>query len=181
MAATVILLASAVAFARVIAQLAAVAPRTVGQLYPPLLAMFAVMAALAGLSFILWRTETLDPGPDDPPTDLRAAVGFGLMYAVVLLVVAAVRDAFGTSGLYTVAVIGGLPDINAVTLSTAELAAAGRVEASVAWRAILLAALANLVFKGGVAVALGPSRLALRLVPFFGAALAAGAAVFFLW
>ena len=46
---------------------------------------------------------------------------------------------FGDAGLYGVAAISGLTDVDAITLSVANLADAGRVETGAAWRAILLA------------------------------------------
>jgi uncharacterized membrane protein (DUF4010 family) len=181
MAATVVLMASAVAFARVLAQVAAVAPGVVAGVFPPLLAMFAFMTVLAAVAFFTTNRQSLDAGPEDPPTDLRGAIAFGVLYAVVLFLTAAMRDYLGTGGLYAIAAVAGLPDINAITLSTARLAAAGSVDTGTAWRAILLAALANLVFKGGVVAVLGAGRMSRRVLLFFAVALAGGAALFFLW
>jgi len=54
---------------------------------------------------------------------------------------------------------GGLPDVDAITLSTARLAQQGLVESGAASRTILIAVLANLSFKGAVVVTLGSREL----------------------
>ena len=43
------------------------------------------------------------------PTELKSAVLFGLLYALVLFGVAATREHFQQSGLFVVAVLSGLP------------------------------------------------------------------------
>jgi uncharacterized membrane protein (DUF4010 family) len=53
--------------------------------------------------------------------------------------------------------------MDAITLSTAQIANAGQVTYSTAWRLILAAAMANLVFKAGCVSALGTRELAIRI------------------
>ena len=106
---------------------------------------------------------------------------FGGIYALVLLAVAAARDHFGAAGLYTVAVISGLTDMDAITLSTAQLVTAARLDADHGWRVIVLASLANLIFKSLIVVAVGPRQLRSRIVPLFGLVLVAGTAILLLW
>ena len=65
--------------------------------------------------------ETPEPAN---PAELKSALLFGVLYAAVLLAVAFARDRFGTAGLYTVAVLSGLTDVDAITLSTARLSTA---------------------------------------------------------
>jgi len=59
--------------------------------------------------------------------------------------------------------------------------AQGRLEPLTAWRLILLAALANIVFKGTCACVLGSPALRVRIAVLFGLALAGGAAILLLW
>ena len=61
--------------------------------------------------------------------------------------------------------------MDAITLSTAELVKAGRVTADTGWRVILLAALSNLVFKGGIVALLGGRRLLISISILFSIAL----------
>ena len=87
---------------------------------------------------------------------------------VVLLAVAAAKSWFGPTGLYAVAVLSGLTDLDAITLSTSRLVATGGdIEASTGWRIIVIAVVANLLFKAGLAGSIGGWRL-LRfiLIPF---------------
>jgi uncharacterized membrane protein (DUF4010 family) len=112
---------------------------------------------------------------------LKPALIFGALYALVTLAVAFVKERFGDAGLYPVAVVSGLTDMDAITLSTANLAKAGRLDVNTTWRLILLAALSNTVFKGIAAIALGSSALRARIVVLFGLALAGGAAILLLW
>ena len=79
---------------------------------------------------------------------------FGLIYVVVLLAVSFAKEHFGQTGLFTVAALSGLTDMDAITLSTASLSQAGQLDASTAWRVIMTGGLANLLFKLGFAAML---------------------------
>jgi len=72
-----------------------------------------------------------------------SALLFGLIYAVVLFVVAAAKERYGARGLYAVAALSGLTDVDAITLSTAQLVNAGRLNAEDGWRLVVLAAISN--------------------------------------
>jgi len=181
-AALVIVLASTVVFGRVLAELGVVAPELFGRVAPPLLVMTLVMALIAGV-FLLRIGDAQGPEVEDqePPSDMKAAILFGVLYAAVLLGVAFAREFLGPGGLYVVAAVSGLTDIDAITLSTAQLMKSGGLGTSTGWRVVLVGAMANLVFKGGVVVALGHPRLRGRIAGAFGAALAGGAAILWLW
>jgi uncharacterized membrane protein (DUF4010 family) len=112
---------------------------------------------------------------------LKSALVFGVIYALVLLAVAATKDYFGNRGLYAVALVSGLTDMDAITLSTSRLAHQQRLDADLAWRAILVASLANLGFKGGVAAVLGSRRLLWQVALLFGLAIAGGIVLLVLW
>ncbi len=71
--------------------------------------------------------------------------------------------------------------MDAITLSTAQLVNSARLEPDRAWRVILLASLANLVFKSVIVTTLGKRELTARIVPLFGVVLLAGAAILLLW
>jgi uncharacterized membrane protein (DUF4010 family) len=180
-AAVVLMVASTVVFARIFIELGVVAPAVLRQVAAPLVAMALVNVLLSAVGLALWgRAPAAPAGPEDP-TQLRTALVFGVLYGGVLFAVAAAMEQLGETGLYAVAALSGLTDIDAITLSLANLADAGRVDTGTAWRAILLAALANLGFKAGIAFALGGFALAARIAPLFGISLAAGAAILLLW
>ena len=58
------------------------------------------------------------------------------------------------------AILSGLTDMDAITLSTAQLVSSARLDADHGWRVIVLASLANLVFKSLIVVALGATPFA---------------------
>jgi len=176
----VIVVASAVVFGRVLVEILVVAPEIWAGVAPPLVAMMGFMALLGGAAFLTTPTK-VDAAEQEPPSELKAAVTFGLLYALVLFGVAVARKELGTGGLYAVAALSGLTDMDAITLSTAQLIKAGSVEAATGWRLILVGSMANLVFKAIVIAAVGHARLRARTALFFGLALAGGAGIFLLW
>ena len=182
LAALVIVVASTVSFARVLVEIAVVAPSQLAAMAAPLGAMMACMLALSAAAWLLGRRDASRSLPErGNPAELKPALVFGALYALVILAVAFAKSRFGTAGLYPVAVLSGMTDMDAITLSTSNLAAQGQLEAQIAWRLILLAALANLVFKGGCACILGSPALRTRIVILFGLALAGGAGILWFW
>jgi uncharacterized membrane protein (DUF4010 family) len=115
------------------------------------------------------------------PAELKPALLFGGLYALVLLAVAAAREYFGSAGIYVVAVISGLTDVDAITLSTGQLADSKKIEPGTAWRVILIAVLSNFLFKFGIVASLGSAGLTLRVGCAFATMLLAGAGIYFLW
>ncbi len=184
-AAVVIAVANAVVYVRILAEIALVAPGFLATAAAPFALMLGLLVAL---SAALWlrgvptaRQESTEPRPPDNPSELPAAFLFAFLYAVVLLAVAWAKERFGSSGLYGVALISGLTDVDAITLSTAQLVEAGRVTAAEAWRVILVASLSNFVFKAGIVAALGQRRLLGTIAFVFGVAVAAGLAILAFW
>src|SRR5262245_8639514 len=91
---------------------------------------FAVMAVVAG-AFAAWLYYRSGPsgattakGDVDlkNPFSLTEAAKFGAVFAVVLLVVKLVQAYFPPQGMYFVAALAGLTDVDAITLSMAEFA-----------------------------------------------------------
>lgn len=179
-AAVVIVLASAVVFGRVLFEIAVVAPGILRQVGAPLGVMMLFVALLGGVLFVFARPAG---GKNDvpAPSDLKAAIVFGLLYAVVLFGVAAAKEQFGDRGLYVVAALSGLTDMDAITLSTAQLIKSGDLEVSVGWRLILVGAMANLVFKAAAIAVLGHRRLLGRIAVLFALALACGTVLLLWW
>jgi len=181
-AALIVALASTVVFARVLVEIAVVAPSILGATAGPIVAMMGVMLLVCVALYLVGSgSRELELEDEDPPSDLGSAVTFGLLYAGVLLGVAFAKQPWGDQGLYAVAAISGLTDMDAITLSTSELMRADELLPSTGWRLILVGSLANLVFKGGIVAALGHPRLRRRIGIAFTAALVAGVGILFLW
>jgi len=142
------------------------------------------MALMVGLCLLTaWRAsgqEQLELDHDNP-AQLKAALVFGALYAIIIFTVAAVKENFGEDALYVVAVISGLTDVDAITLSTAEMVSAERVSADTGWRVVLVAAVSNLVFKGIAALVLGGRHLLAPIGVLFGTSIAGGLAVAAFW
>ena len=181
LAALVVMIASTVVFVRLLVEIAVAAGNRFLELAPPLAAMLGVMLLLALVAWLAGRREKAEPPEPANPAQLKSALVFGALYAAVLLAVAFARERFGTAGLFTVAALSGLTDVDAITLSTARLVSGGGLDPGTGWRAILLAALANLAFKAGIVAVLGSRRMLGRIALLFGAALAGGGLIFWLW
>ena len=181
LSALVIMIASGTVFVRVLTEIAVVAPGQFPEMAPPLAAMLAICGIIS--AFMVWHTRGHDAEMpvQGNPADLRSAIIFGGVYALIILAVAAAKDEFGARGLYTVAVLSGLTDMDAITLSTAQLANQGRLDAATGWRLILIASMSNLGFKAGLVTLLGSHAMLRHLVAPFGAALLAGGALLWLW
>jgi uncharacterized membrane protein (DUF4010 family) len=160
---------------------AVVAPGTLAVIAPPPATLLAVMVTATAAMLIKVRADRGEMPEQENPAELKSALIFAALYALVIFATAVAKDYFGNQALYSIAVISGFVDVDAITLSTARLATDQRLEAGVAWKVILVAALSNLAFKAGVVLALGSGGLFLRLSPLFGVASAAGAAILVFW
>lgn len=180
-AAAVILIASAIVYGRVMVEIGVVAPVLLPHAAGPILSVAGVSALLAVVAWSSARRRRESLGQPENPTQLKSALVFAGIYAVVLLAVAAARDRFGSAGLYTVAMISGLTDMDAITLSAGRLVQDGQLEPGAAWRAILLAAISNMGFKAGLVATLGTREVFGRVALMFGITAAAAIAVIALW
>ena len=139
-------------------------------LFVPLASVLGV-GLVAGLFVVLLRWRTLTAAGNLPmpevknPTELRAALSFGLLYGAVLLLAAWLQDIAGSQGLYLVALASGLTDVDAITLSTLRLFNQQTLEAAPTVTAISLAVLSNLIFKSGLVIVIGGRTLARQVLP----------------
>jgi uncharacterized membrane protein (DUF4010 family) len=180
-AAVVLVIASTVAIVRVIVEVAVAAPPTVRYIAPPLTVMFLWMLALSFAVYRFGGQSEVELPPPKNPAELRTAIAFGALYALIKLAVAATHYYFEDSALYAVAGLSGLTDMDAITLSTAKLVEQERLSSTLGWQLILTASLANLTFKGGIAFVLGHRQFALRSLLIFGGAIVGGVLILFLW
>jgi uncharacterized membrane protein (DUF4010 family) len=172
-----ILLASGMMFPRVLIWVAAVDASLLKLVAMPVIVMFLVDLAFVAL---LWRRGRAPASADQPkveltnPLKLRTAVTFGLVFAVVLVLVRAAHELFGSAGVYVASVLAAITDVDSITLSTAQLAGRGELELRVAATAIMLSALVNTAVKGVMAWSLGAPALRRTVALGFGAVAAGG-------
>ena len=179
-----ILLAWVVMFLRVVVEVAVVNAALLPRLIEPLAAMAAV-AAVAG-AFYLRRGATKSSRavresevPLTNPFSLTSAAKFAAFFAAVLLLVALVKRTMPGQGMYVVAGLAGLTDVDAITLSMAGFARTGG-DPTVAVNAITIGALTNTVVKGVMVATLGTAALRRRIGLATAAVLTAGLLVLLL-
>ncbi|MDO8926625.1 MAG: MgtC/SapB family protein [Sideroxyarcus sp.] len=170
LAASVIVIASMVVLLRLLVVSSIVAYGAI----PTLLPVFAggLLAGLVAAVFA-WRktikgTELFVPETTNP-AELHTAIGFGLLYVIVLLGSAWMADLAGSQGLYAVALVSGLTDVDAITLSSLRLFNLGQLSEQQTVTAITIAFLSNVAFKFGMVVFIGGWALARQVAIGFGA------------
>ena len=179
--ALVIMIASCISLVRVLIEIGVAAPHKFAAIAPPLGAMLGTCCVIAAVMWLPCRKGKSEMPEQHNPAEFKPAFIFAGLYALVLMGVAFAKDHFGERGLYAAAALSGLTDMDAITLSTSQLAESGEVETTSAWRAILMAAMSNLVFKFGVVAALGSGALVWRVGASFTLALVAAGSILWLW
>lgn len=178
----VVTTASAVAFVRVLIEVSIVAPKHMPVVAPPILTILGVIALISIGLFFATRRQTHEPVPDPQnPAQFKTALIFAVLYAVVLMLIAFAKDALGSEGLYAVSILSGLTDMDAITLSLANMMNDGRMLPEQGWKLILTAGLANLLFKMGMVVGMGNRQLLCIVVPVFVGVIAAGVVILLVW
>ena len=166
MAAIVILIANLMVMIRLGVVAGLVAPSLVGQI-----AVVFACGLVPGLALTLYGWKILNAGGELPmpsvknPTELKTAISFGLLYAIVLLASAWLQEIAGNRGLYIVALASGVTDADASVLSALRLYNLEKIPATEAVTAVTLALMANLVFKIGLVVSIGGGPLARHALP----------------
>lgn len=181
LAAFVILTASAVSMIRVLVEVSVVAPSSFGQIALPLIAELAFMVMLVVLLWFRHRNDKNEMPEQGNPAQLKSAITFALLYALIRFGTSAVQEEFGNKALYLVSIVSGLTDVDAITLSTARMAENQEIESGLAWRLILMAVMANLAFKGVLAAVLGGKMLGRYIALLFGLLILAGVGLLLLW
>jgi uncharacterized membrane protein (DUF4010 family) len=121
--------------------------------------------AVAGLliSLVLWRrsrareTGVVTAGAN--PFELSEAIKFGFLFGIVTVVAKVAQTYLGSTGLYLAGAVAGLTDVDAISLSMANLAKTNPENLVVAARTIVIAVLANTLVKAGMAVFMGAPAL----------------------
>jgi uncharacterized membrane protein (DUF4010 family) len=165
----VILLANMVLFVRLSLLALAIAPsgaRSVAGMMLP-----ALLAGLATIFLLGKRSATPENTPEltlKNPAKLSIALGFAAMFAVVMLCSAWLRDLFGESGLYVVALVSGLNDVDAISLTALELFGQQQLALTPLLVSMALAVFTNTLFKFGLIASIGGRDLARACAPALG-------------
>jgi uncharacterized membrane protein (DUF4010 family) len=171
-----LMLAWSTMFVRVVVEVALVYRPLVPRVAIGMGAMAAAAAVAAAISYRRANASSSEVSiPLKNPFSLTAAIKFAALFAVVLCVVAVVNRNASSSGIYLVAALAGLTDVDAIALSMAR-AAKGGSDPEVAVRAITTAAVANTLTKCVLVGVLAAPRLRTQAILATLAILACGAA-----
>ncbi|MFN2349846.1 MAG: MgtC/SapB family protein [Thioalkalivibrio sp.] len=144
------------------------------QLLFPVLAMMTLSYALAALWWKLSGPSVKGESPGlTNPFELKPALIFAALLAGIILLSQGLSEHFGDAGIYTLAAASGLADVDAITLSLADMTD-GRLSLEVATLGILIAAFANSLVKGALAMGIGGWSLGYRVAGTLTLSVAAG-------
>jgi uncharacterized membrane protein (DUF4010 family) len=174
-----ILIASTVLGARLLVVLYASAPQHWLQLSVPVGILIAVGIVCTLIARLSARGDSAPLPSQENPTQLKSALIFAAMFAGILFVSAAAQHYFGNRGIFVVSFLSGLTDMDAIALSVGGLLRSGSLDSRSAVRAILIAFIANTIFKSAMAGALGGRALLVRLAPLMGLQIAVAAIMLF--
>ena len=168
------LVAGAVMLGRVVVIALVLQPGLLPWLAPPMAAACVTYLAIAGL---LARVTTAPGRPDlgiRSPLDLLGALRIAFLITVVILLSGLAQRSFGAAGLYVVAAVSGLADVDAITISTARMTG----DPHDLTRVILLAVAVNSCSKAALASWVGRQNVGFGFVLPTLAGLAAGGATY---
>lgn len=170
-----ILLACGTMFPRILVYCALINPALLAGLWLPVVVMTLL---LYGPAAWIWRRHRTLTCVDQPalsmnPLDLKAAMLFGGLILLIMLLGEWLKNALGKAGILLLAIASGVTDVDAITLSLTRMSLSG-IEPATAVLGIVLAASVNNLVKAGMALALGEAALGRRVAWVMGASLLAG-------
>lgn len=132
---------------------------------------------LVAMGVVLWRFkggEVEHQPAMSNPLELKSALLISAALAVVFVMSNAAQEWFGDRGIYALAVLSGIADVDAITVALANQANDGLSD-TVAARGILLASLTNTLVKAAIVLFVGGWSLARWASSILVLAVAAGA------
>ncbi len=161
---------------RVLLEVAVVNHALVLPLLPGIIGL--VLVPLLALGGILLQHRGEQPVRNTPPMhnplDLQQALVMAGLLTLIFMLSNGAEYLFGDEGVYILAVLAGIADVDAVTIALAQQAK-GELAQDVAARGILLAALTNTAVKAGIVLVVGGWPLARWTSSILLVSLAAGA------
>jgi uncharacterized membrane protein (DUF4010 family) len=155
-----ILGASALMYPRVLIEAQLVSPELAAELVWPLVVLGLIVWVAAGYWLVRGgRHRSNGTVEFRNPLTLGVALQFGLLYAAVVFISKAALDRVTDSSLAAVGAVSGINDVDAITLSMANLVRDG-LDPAPAAQAVLAAVVVNTAVKGGLVIWLGSRRLA---------------------
>ena len=146
---------------------------------------FSITAAI-GLMFTYYLFKhsrpvdiKLDDGFAQNPLQFSEAVKFGIIFGIVYGATHFVKAKYGDLGVYIVSFLSGITDVDAITLSLAQLASEGSLGLIAGVNGIVLASVVNSLVKFAISLWIGKRPLASHLIKYF--LLTLGGLIISLW
>jgi uncharacterized membrane protein (DUF4010 family) len=155
------------------------------ELFLPLLVPTLAMAACVYLPALvtLWRqarAKSYEASPLKNPLELKTALGFGALLALVMLLGKALQNLSGDAGVLLLAAASGVADVDAITLSLARMSGED-LALTTAVLGVVIAGAVNSLVKGAMAGVIGGRAMGTRVALPLAAAAAAGLLSAWLW
>ncbi|MCS6806149.1 MAG: MgtC/SapB family protein [Acidobacteriota bacterium] len=176
-----ILLSWIMMFARVMVIVTILNRAVLGALWQPMTA--AAAAGLGYAGYLYWTHRQPNEGVViySNPFELRPALTFAALYALILLVAHTAQIHLGDVGVYLSSIVAGMADVDAITLSMTELSRQPTgLSVLTAAQAIVLATMSNTIVKSGLVTAAGAATLRRAMAPGIALIILAGLGVAFL-
>lgn len=163
-----VLLAWSIMYARVLVEVGVVNADLLHDVWLPIGVAGAI--TLGWAAFVSFRRRQEGEADEEErfsnPFSLGPAIQFGLLYGAVLIGSKALSEWLGATGVYLGAIASGVADVDAITLSMAELSRGrGAVSDATASNAIVLATASNTLVKGGLVWALSSPSMRRLVAP----------------
>jgi len=133
-----------------------------------LLPVLVLVLTTIVFSLILWKKIKRVKGNValTSPIALIPALKFGVLLSAIIALVRIFQHYFAEKGIYLLSILSGLADLDVITVSLSQLTTHGLTLAT-ATTGILLASIANMALKGGVALWRGERKFGQIIIGFF--------------
>lgn len=175
-----ILIACGTMFPRIVLISSLINPALFNALLVPMVVMTLLTLSSAA---VIWH-KSIDRSPTElahliNPLELKPALFFGALLVLVILLGKAAIHYFGEAGLYLLAAVSGIADVDSINLTLSRMSVAD-LSLDVAILGIVIAASSNTLVKAVLAVVVGGLDLGMRVLLPLLATAGAGLATFWL-
>jgi uncharacterized membrane protein (DUF4010 family) len=145
---------------RLLIEIAVVNASLAKQLMLPLIVL-GIIPLICAIFLVLWLSPPKETAPLNlsNPVELGTALQYAALLGILSILVHAAQAWLGEGGVYLLAAISGLADVDAVSISLAQ-AVNDNMSVEVAMIGILLAVVMNTIVKVGITAIIGGKTLA---------------------
>lgn len=159
-----ILLACGTMFPRILLYCLLINPQLINILLLPVILMTLTLYLPAIIINIRYeKADISQPELAKNPLELQSALLLGGLLVIILLLAEWLKEELGNTGIYLLAAVSGITDVDAISLSLSRLSLADSLTAATAATGILIAVTVNNIFKAGLALVIGKGALGLRV------------------